>query len=59
MIQGPGLFSPPHLSLSLSIPIFVPNVVGVVLRIVRIMDRDVEIGRENGVGISSGRIGEV
>jgi hypothetical protein len=57
MIQGPGLLSPPHLSLS--IPIFVPNVVGVVLRMVRIVDRDVVIGRENEVGISSGRVGEV
>lgn len=57
MIQGPGLFSPPRLSLSM--PIFVLNVVGVVLRVPRIMDRDVVIGRENGVGISSGRVGEV
>lgn len=57
MIQGPGLFSP--LRLSLSMPIFVLNVVGVVLWVPRIMDRDVVIGRENGVGISSGRVGEV
>jgi hypothetical protein len=40
-------------------PIFVLNVVGEVLRMLRIMDRDVVIGRENGVEISSGRVGEV
>jgi hypothetical protein len=57
MIQGPGLFLP--LRLPLSMPIFVLNVVGVVLWMLRIMDRDVVIGRENGVGISSGMVGEV